>query len=108
MTAAERNAAVVRRAVQEIWNDGNVEVADALFTLEYVNHHGLITDLVRGPEAIKVSVILHRTAFPSLHVTVEGLVADATVVAFRWTARSAPAAESPGRAARSPKRAWTA
>ena len=97
--SAERNAAVVRRAIEEIWNRGALEVADALFTPEYVNHDGLIPDLVRGPEAIKVSVALYRLAFPALHVTVEGLVADGAAVALRWRARDAslegPAGSAP-------------
>ena len=51
-------------AVEAIWNRGALEAADALFAPDYVNHGGLIPDLVRGPEAIKVGVALYRTAFP--------------------------------------------
>jgi predicted SnoaL-like aldol condensation-catalyzing enzyme len=83
-TSAERNAAAVLRVVEEVWNRGEIELADELFTPEYVNHNGLVPDLVSGPEAIKVSVALYRAAFPGLHVTVEGLVADGKTVAFRW------------------------
>jgi predicted SnoaL-like aldol condensation-catalyzing enzyme len=82
-TSAERNAAAVLRVVEEVWNRGEIELADELFTPEYVNHNGLVPDLVSGPEAIKVSVALYRAAFPGLHVTVEGLVADGKTVAFR-------------------------
>jgi steroid delta-isomerase-like uncharacterized protein len=86
---AERNAAVVRRAVEEIWNLGDVDVADALFAPEYVNHDGLIPDLVRGPEAIKISVAMYRSAFPNMHVDVEGLIATGEEVALRWRACNA-------------------
>jgi ketosteroid isomerase-like protein len=95
--ATAHNAAVVRRAVEAIWNRGELDVADALFSADYVNHHGLIPDLVRGPEAIKISVALYRTAFPNLHVTVEDLIAEGETVVLRWTARNPlpePAAES--------------
>ena len=87
---AERNGAAVRRAVEAIWNGGALDAADALFAPEYVNHGGLIPDLVRGPEAIKVSAALYRTAFPDLHVVVDDLVADGETVVLRWTARAAP------------------
>src|SRR5215217_6459237 len=87
-TSAVRNAAVVLRVVEEVWNRGEIELADELFTPEYVNHNGLVPDLVSGPEAIKVSVALYRAAFPGLHVTVEGLVSDGEAVAIRWRARS--------------------
>ena len=64
--AEAQNAALVRRAVEEIWNRGQLDLADVLFAADYVNHAGLIPDLVRGPEAIKISVAFYRTAFPQL------------------------------------------
>jgi predicted ester cyclase len=88
MMVAEQNAAVVRQAVEAIWNQGELDLADALFAADYVNHDGLIPDLVRGPEAIKLSVALYRTAFPHLHITVDDLLADGETVVLRWTARS--------------------
>lgn len=84
---AERNGAAVRRAVEAIWNRGALDAADALFAADYVNHGGLIPDLVRGPEAIKVSAALYRAAFPDLHVAVDDIVADGEAVVLRWTAR---------------------
>ena len=44
-TSAKHNVAVVRRAVEEVWNQRDLDVADALFTHDYVNHGGLIPDL---------------------------------------------------------------
>ena len=65
-----------------------LRVADELFAPDYVNHDGLIADLVRGPEAIKVSAALFRLAFPDLHVTVEELNTDDETVVVRWTAQT--------------------
>jgi hypothetical protein len=79
--------ALVRRAVEEIWNQGELAVADVLFARDYINHAGLITDLVRGPEAIKISVALYRTAFPDLQITVDTLTANRDAVLLRWSAR---------------------
>jgi len=45
----EHNAELVRRAVEEIWNQGDLTLADVLFAPSYVNHGGLIPDLVCGP-----------------------------------------------------------
>lgn len=58
------NEALVRRGIDAIWNRGELVVADELFGPDYVNHDGLIPDLVHGPEAIKISVALYRVAFP--------------------------------------------
>ena len=92
----EHNVACVRHAVEAIWNRGELDVADVLFAPTYVNHDGLIPDLVRGPEAIKVSVALYRTAFPDLLITVEDLTAAGDTVRLHWTARGMPAADRAG------------
>ncbi len=81
--------AVVRRVVEAIWNRGELAVADEVFAADYVNHDGLIPDLVRGPEAIKLSVALYRAAFPHLQITVEEVRTDGEMVVLRWTARNA-------------------
>jgi SnoaL-like polyketide cyclase len=83
-----QNAALVRRAVVEIWNRGKLDLADVLFAADYVNHAGLIPDFVRGPEAIKISVVFYRTAFPNFHITMDELTAKRDAVVLRWTARS--------------------
>ena len=89
--ASEDKAAVVRRVVEAIWNRGELAVADELFAPDYVNHQGLIPDLVRGPDAIKLSVALYRAAFPTLHITIEEVTADGEMVVLHWTAwRTAP------------------
>ncbi len=90
----EQQMALVRRAITEIWNEQELDVADEVFATEYVNHNGLIIDLVRGPEAIKVSVALYRLAFPDLHITVQELHADGDQVWLRWTATSPSMAPS--------------
>jgi hypothetical protein len=86
--AEAHNAGLVRRAVVEIWNQGELAVADVLFTSDYINHSGLISDLVHGPEAIKISVAFYRTAFPELQITIDELSAKRDAVLMRWTARS--------------------
>jgi len=37
----ERNVGLVRRAVEEIWNQGGLALTNALFTPSYVNHGDL-------------------------------------------------------------------
>ena len=81
---------LVHRVIEEIWNRGELEMADALFTHDYVNHGGLIPDLVRGPEAIKLGVVLYRTAFPHFHIAVDGVTAEEGAMVLRWVAHSSP------------------
>ena len=84
---AATNARLVRQVIEEIWN-GDLELADQVFAPDYVNHGGLIPDLVRGPEAIKVSVALYRLAFPEFRVAVVDLLAQGQTVALRWAAHT--------------------
>ena len=68
--SASASEMLVRRAIEAIWNRGDLDIADELFAAGYVNHDGVIADLVLGPEAIKISAALHRLAFPDLHVAI--------------------------------------
>lgn len=79
---------LVQLVIEEIWNRGELELADALFTEDYVNHGGLIPDLVRGPEAIKLSVVLYRSAFPTFQIAVDDLTSEGEAVVVRWVAHS--------------------
>jgi hypothetical protein len=94
--SVDHNVALAYRVIEEIWNGADLGVVDGLFAPAYVNHGGLIPDLVRGPEAIKISVALYRAAFPDLHITVEHLIADKNLVVLHWAARSTPLGELSG------------
>ena len=88
--AAAADGALVRQAIEEIWNGGDLDLADQVFAPTYTNHGGLIPDLIPGPEAIKVSVALYRAAFPEFRVTVLDLLTQGQIVAIRWEAQTTP------------------
>lgn len=88
---------LVRRAVTEIWNGLDLELADRLFDPSYINHGGIIPDLVTGPESIKFAVVLQHTAFPRLQVRERSMAAEENLVELKWVARRRP--ESPHNAA---------
>jgi len=91
MVTAEH--ALVRRAIEEIWNTAQLHIADELFSATYVNHGGLITDLILGPEAIKTSVAFYRQAFPHLYISIDGLEYADGMTVLRWNAHNRPANE---------------
>jgi SnoaL-like polyketide cyclase len=90
------SAVLVQRVVDEIWNAGNLELADDLFAPTYVNHGGLIPDLVQGPEGIKFSVAFYRAAFPGLHLAIDALTVVKGDVILRWTATGQTSADPAG------------
>jgi len=101
--SASAHEALVRQAIELIWNRGDLDAADQLFATAYVNHYGLIADLVLGPEAVKISAALYRLAFPGLHVSVEEISTVEDTVVLQWTARIGAARLGGGAVASDPK-----
>jgi len=77
---SEGNKNVVRRLFEEVWNKGNFQVTDELFTPNYAHHDSSTPDLGRGPESEKKRATLYRTAFPDLRLTVEDIIAEGETV----------------------------
>ena len=75
----------MRRAVEAIWNRGDLDVADELFAVDYLNPQRMVSDLL-GPEAIQISAAWYRVAFPGLHVKVEEVSTVEDTFLLRWTA----------------------
>jgi predicted ester cyclase len=85
--STEENKAIVRRYHEELFNKGNLAVADEVFDSNYVNSALDQMGLPRGPEGFKQYASMMRTAFPDLHLTVEDQVAEENKEVHRIIAR---------------------
>ena len=74
-TKEQTNKALVRRAVEEIWNKGNIQVADQLTHPTYVGHMPGGQD-VTGIDGVKKAIEGFRSAFPDVHLHIESQVAE--------------------------------
>jgi predicted ester cyclase len=83
---SNKNLALVRRMVRDVWNLRDLDLADDFFSVDYVNHGGVIIDVVNGPESIKMTVELFRAAFPDFWVSIVDQRADGQRIIVRWTA----------------------
>ena len=83
--STEENKMMVRRVIEDIVNKGNLEIADEILADNYVYHFP--THDINGPEGFKEFVIMMRSAFPDINVTIEELVAENDTVAGRLTVR---------------------
>jgi steroid delta-isomerase-like uncharacterized protein len=90
MNLAISTGELVHLIIEEIWNRGQLEMADVLFTDDYVNHGGLIPDLIQGPEAVKLSVALYRSAFPDFYIAVDDVTTEEAATVIWWVAHSRP------------------
>ena len=79
----EQNKAIMRRMIDEIWNKGNLAVADELFAPEHTSPSA--PDLPAGPESVKMLTRMFREAMPDYHMVIDMVVADENQVAARFT-----------------------
>ena len=84
---SEQNKTNVRRLFEELWNKGNLPVADELVAPNYVHHDASTPDVGRGPESEKKRVTLYRNAFTDLRFTVEDMIGEGETVVARWSCR---------------------
>jgi steroid delta-isomerase-like uncharacterized protein len=84
---SEQNKTNVRRLFEEVWNKGNMQVADELIASSYTHHDNSSPDLGRGPENEKKRVALYRNAFPDIRFTIEDLLTEGETVVARWSCR---------------------
>ena len=83
--SAEQNKALARRVLEEMFNKGNLDVADELLAPDYVDHDPAMPEDVHGPEGFKQYVGAYRSAFSDLHVQIEDQIAEEDKVVTRWT-----------------------
>jgi steroid delta-isomerase-like uncharacterized protein len=101
----DANKAIIGR-LAELWNTGNLAIADEIFGADFVNHdpnHPEVTNL----ESYKGLVAAIRTAFPDFHVTTEDLIAEGDKVAVRWIITATHQGELAGIPATDIEATWT-
>lgn len=82
---SERNKTVIRRAFEEVYNQGNLEVVEELVSADFVAHTS--TQDIHGPAGMQGFVASLREAFPDLRITIDDQLAEGDRVVTRWTAR---------------------
>jgi len=84
---SEQNKTAVRRLFDELWNKGNLPVAEELIAPTYTHHDASTPDVGRGPESEKKRVTHYRNAFPDMRLTIEDIIAEGETVVARWSCR---------------------
>ncbi len=83
--SVEENKALARRWFEDLFNAGNLEVADEIIAPDHVNHDPTLPDIPAGPEGQKQIVNLYRGAFTNAHISVEDQLAEGDKVVTRWS-----------------------
>ena len=84
----EENKKVVQRFVEELVNAGNYELTKELIAADYVRHDSDVSEEERGPDPFVETLQMMEEAFPNGEVTIEEMIAEDDLVAFRarWRA----------------------
>ena len=84
--STEENKAIVRRVNDEVWSEGHLDVIDELIADDFIATVVGAPEQIRGPQGFREFVVMYRTAFPDLRITVDEQFAEGETVVTRWTA----------------------
>ena len=82
-----QNRSVVDRWWQELWNQGNLAVADEIVASNFTDHDPATPWAPPGIDGCKTLVSGYRTVFPDIHFSVEQQVEAGDTVVSHWRCR---------------------
>jgi steroid delta-isomerase-like uncharacterized protein len=85
--STEENKVLSRRVIEELFNAGNLDVADELIAQDHVHHDPAMPEEGHGIEDFKQFAALYRSAFPDVHIEIEDQIAEGDKVTSRWVAQ---------------------
>jgi predicted ester cyclase len=77
--------AIVRRLIEEGFNDGRLDVADELISPQLVEHQSFGPGHAPGAEGVKAVIASLRRAFSDFHLTIDDLAVAGDTVWLRMT-----------------------
>jgi steroid delta-isomerase-like uncharacterized protein len=83
--AVEANKAVVRRYLEEVWNQGHLAAIDELVAPTFVLHDNPYPDDAPGPAGVRSAYAQQSASFPDQHYAIEDIFAEGDKVAVRAT-----------------------
>lgn len=91
---SQENKALVRRAFEDVYNQGNLAAVDEYVAGTFVIHAP--SEDIHGPTGTQQYIAMLRAAFPDFHITIEDQVADGDRVVTRWRAEGTHLGEFQG------------
>jgi steroid delta-isomerase-like uncharacterized protein len=96
LMSVEQNKVLVRRFVEEIFNQGNVSVVDQLFAPDFVEHEELPAGIPNDRDGVIQLTTMLRSAFPDFNATIDDILAEGDKVIIRMTWRGTQEGEFMG------------
>lgn len=83
----DENKQIVRRFVEECWNQGSMNKVSELLADQVRFHDPVFPNMNPGIQNIKNHIELSRKAYPDLKFTIDDTIAERDEVVVHWTAR---------------------
>ena len=83
--STEQNKALSRRLVDEIFNRGNVGLADEFLAPDFVEREELPPGIPRDREGVKQLATMLHSAFPDFKAIIDDIIAEGDKVVIRQT-----------------------
>jgi steroid delta-isomerase-like uncharacterized protein len=93
---SQENKGLLRRGIEEIWNQGNFAVIEEYVSSDFVVHGSTSTGEIHGPDGVKQYFSALRAAFPDIHFKIEDQIAEGDRVVTRWVAQGTHTGEFQG------------
>jgi len=90
------NIAVVRRLIDEVWNQRAFDVLDELFAADAIISESGVPFPIRGPLCAKEGIGVACAAFPDVRVSIEDIIAADDKVVVRWSCHGTHRGEMQG------------
>lgn len=83
--STEQNKALVRKMIEEVFNRGNMSLADEILAPDFVEREELPPGMPPGREGVKLLTTMLRSAFPDFKATIDDIIAEGDKVVLRMT-----------------------
>jgi steroid delta-isomerase-like uncharacterized protein len=83
MTTAD-NKHLVRLHFEELFNKGNLDAVERIYTPDAIIHDPVIPNVPRGHEGVRQYLATYRGPVPDIHFEVRDIVGEEDTVAARW------------------------
>jgi steroid delta-isomerase-like uncharacterized protein len=93
--SVSENKRIVLRSEKELWSNGNLSVADDLYSPDFVCHF-VVGPEWRGIAGIKNEVRQHRLSFPDWNERVDDIIGERDKVVIRFTSTGTQRGEFAG------------
>jgi steroid delta-isomerase-like uncharacterized protein len=76
---------IAERYATDVWNGGDLDAIDEIFTADHVYHDPALPSLAPGPEGVRQRVNAYMSGFPDARVRLDEIVVAEPLVIARWT-----------------------